>query len=212
MPKVVDHEQRREELAAALWRLVLREGIEAASVRRVAAEAGWSTGSLRHYFETQSELLAFAMELVVQRVSERVAALPRDAAPRALAERALHEVLPLDDERRAEMQVWLAFTARSLVEPGLRELRDRAHAGLRSLCRAAADLLAAPDPERQAERLHALIDGLALHAVLDPATTSPARQVELLAAQLDALSPRGTPARAGTAGSPPPGSPSGPAP
>ena len=212
MPRLVDHEQRRQELAAALWRLVLREGIEAASVRRVAAEAGWSTGSLRHYFETQSELLAFAMELVVQRVSARVAAIPRGRDPHAMAERLLHEVLPLDPERHAEMQVWLAFTARSLVEPGLRELRDRAHSGLRSLCRAAADLLAAPSPEREAERLHALIDGLALHAVLDPATTTPARQVELLGVQLDALSPPGTSGRAARAGTRPPGSPSAPAP
>jgi AcrR family transcriptional regulator len=212
MPRLVDHEQRREELAAALWRLVLREGIEAASVRRVAAEAGWSTGSLRHYFETQPELLAFAMDLVVQRVSDRVAAIPRGRDRRALAERLLHEVLPLDAERQAEMQVWLAFTARSLVEPALRELRDRAHAGLRSLCRAAADLLAAPSPERDAERLHALIDGLALHAVLDPPTTTPTRQVELLAVQLDALSRPGMPDRAARAGTRPPGSPSGPAP
>jgi AcrR family transcriptional regulator len=189
MPRVVDHEERREELAAALWRLVLREGIEAASVRRVAAEAGWSTGSLRHYFQTQSELLAFAMELVVQRVTARVEALTPDPNPRPMAERLLHELLPLDAERHAEMQVWLAFTARSFVEPGLRALRDRAHTGLRSLCVIAAELLGVPSPdrERDAERLHALIDGLALHAVLDSATTTPARQVELLGAELDAV-------------------------
>jgi AcrR family transcriptional regulator len=185
MPKIVDREQRREELAAALWRLVVREGIEAASVRRVAAEAGWSTGSLRHYFETQSELLAFAMELVVQRVTERVGALRPSSDPRDIAARLLHEVLPLDAERRAEMQVWLAFTARSLVEPELRELRDRAHTGLRSLCHTAVELLGGDGAD--AERVHALIDGLALHAVLDPATTTPARQVELLDAELDAL-------------------------
>jgi AcrR family transcriptional regulator len=187
MPKLVDRERRREELASALWRLVLREGIEAASVRRVAAEAGRSTGSLRHYFVTQSELLAFAMELVTQRVTERVGGHRRSDDPRETAERLLHEVLPLDAERHAEAQVWLAFTARSLVEPQLRELRDEAHHGLRALCATAVELLGAPDREREAERVHALIDGLALHAVLDPATTTPARQIELLAAQLDAL-------------------------
>jgi AcrR family transcriptional regulator len=187
MPKVVDHERRREELASALWELVLRDGIEAASVRRVAAEAGCSSGSLRHYFVTQSELLGFAMELVTQRVTERVGAHRYSGDPRATAERLLHEVLPLDAERHAEAQVWLAFTARSLVEPGLRALRDQAHVGLRGLCTTAAELLGAADPEREGERLQATIDGLALHAVLDPATTTPARQVELLAAQLDAV-------------------------
>jgi hypothetical protein len=105
--------------------------------------------------------------------------------PRETAARLLHEVLPLDAERHAEMQVWLAFTARALVEPELRELRDRAHEGLRSLCAIAVGLLGGGGAE--AERVHALIDGLALHAVLDPATTTPGRQVELLAAELDAL-------------------------
>ena len=83
------------------------------------------------------------------------------------------------------MQVWLAFTTRSLVDPELRELRASAHAGLRGLCRTAAELLGADEAE--AERLHALVDGLALHAVLDPGTTTPARIARLLAAELDAL-------------------------
>jgi AcrR family transcriptional regulator len=178
VPKVVDHEERRAELAGAVWRLVMREGIDAASIRRVAAEAGWSAGSLRHYFETQSELLRFAMELVIQRVSERVQALGEDAEPRAL----LHQVLPLDDERRAEMQVWLAFTTQALVDPGLGELRDAAHAALRDLCARAAG-----EEGAAAESLHALVDGLALHAVLAPAVTTPERQVELLDAYLSGV-------------------------
>jgi DNA-binding transcriptional regulator YbjK len=185
MPKIVDREERRAELATALWRLVVRDGIEAASIRRVAAEAGHSTGSLRHYFATHSELLAFAMELVVQRVSERVGQLWPSDDPRETAARILHEVLPLDDDRRAEMQVWLAFTARALVEPNLRGLRDEAHTGLRSLCLTSVQLLGGGEAE--AERVHALIDGLALHAVLDPETTTPERQVELLGAELDAV-------------------------
>jgi AcrR family transcriptional regulator len=193
VPKLVDHDERRETLAGALWRVVTREGIEAASLRRVAAEAGWSTGSLRHYFGTHSELLSFAMELVVQRVTGRVARLWPSDDPRETAQRLLEEVLPLDAERHAEMQVWLAFTARSLVEPELRELRDRAHAGLRGLCATAVELLGGGAAD--AERVHALIDGLALHAVLDPQTTTPQRQRHLLGAELDALTARRQPSR-----------------
>src|SRR5918992_4139457 len=96
----------------------------------------------------------------------------------------LNGLLPSDAERHAEMQVWIAFTARSFVEPELRELRDRAHAGLRELCATAVGLLGGGAAE--AERVHALIDGLALHAVLDSATTTPERQRELLGAELDA--------------------------
>jgi hypothetical protein len=93
-------------------------------------------------------------------------------------------VLPLDAERRAEMQVWLAFTMRSLTDPELRPLRDAAHSGLRTLCRDVAVVLGAADPEREGQRLHAFIDGLALHAILAPEVTTPERQLELLDAQL----------------------------
>ncbi len=188
MPRLVDHEARRAEIADAVWRVVRRDGIEGASVRRVAAEAGCSTGSLRHYFSTQSELVAFAMELVARRVGERIAALRPQGPPvrRALAH--LEEVVPLDDERRAEMHVWLAFTARALVDPQLQELRDRAHADLRRLCAAVVRRLGVErDVAAEAERLHALVDGLAVHAVVDPATTTPRRVRALLRRHLEAL-------------------------
>ena len=40
MPKIVDHEARRAELAEAVWRLASRDGLEAVTLRGVAAEAG----------------------------------------------------------------------------------------------------------------------------------------------------------------------------
>lgn len=187
MPKQVDHDQRREELAAAVWRLVMREGVEAASIRRVAEEAGWSTGSLRHYFATQSDLLSFAMELVKRRVIARLEALPRTGTPQERALAVLSQVVPLDPERHAEMQVWLAFTTRSFVDPALRARRDDAHVRLRELCRKVAVALGAREPALAAERMHALVDGLALHAVLAPSTTTPDRQREILAKHLEEL-------------------------
>ena len=187
MPKQVDHDERRQDLADAVWRVIERDGVEAASLRAVAAEAGWSVGALRHYFATQTDLLTFAMELVMQRVAGRLRTAPADAPPRDRAEQALHEVLPLDAARRAEMLVWLAFTSRSLFDPALRPLRDQAHSELRDLCRGVARLLGAASPLRDGDRLHALVDGLALHAVLAPTVTTPARQREILAAELDAI-------------------------
>ncbi len=194
MPKLVDPEARRRELAKAVWRVIRRDGLERASVRNVAREAGLSMGSLRHYFATQSELLAFAMLLVHERVQRRIEALDLSGDPRQGVERALQEVLPLDAERHAEMEVWFAFTARALVDPGLHALRDEGHSGLRELCRRCVEALvrtgrarAGLDVAAEAERLHALIDGLALHRLLDPGTTTPQRVVELLAVHLDGL-------------------------
>jgi AcrR family transcriptional regulator len=194
MPKVVDHEQRRRELADAVWRVIRREGIDRASVRTVAAEAGWSPGALRHYFATQSALLAFAMRLVVQRIEGRIAALDRAADAREAVEQVFHELLPLDHERRAENEVWLAFTARALIDPELRTQHDEIHDALHQACASALETLAAagrapvgPHTALQVERLHALTDGLAVHTALRPDLMPPKRIVAVLRLHLDAL-------------------------
>jgi AcrR family transcriptional regulator len=190
----IDSDARRRELGAALWRVVLREGIEAASVRKVAAEAGISKGSLRHVFPSQSELLTFAMQLIIDAVGARVAAADASGDVREIVERRLQSLLVLDPETRAVFDIWLAFASRARVDASLRPLRDQTHAQVRGLCREAVETLRAQgltrselDVEREAERLHALIDGLAMHATLDPEIATPARQIEILAQHLDTL-------------------------
>jgi AcrR family transcriptional regulator len=194
VPKIVDHEERRQELVDAAWRVIHREGVEGATVREIAAEAGCSPGSLRYYFPTQAELLAFAMELVAERVHERVEALEPGRDVLAAVDLALEQVLPLDAERRTEMEIWLAFSARAQVDPGLREQRDETHAALRQFvrrCLRALEEAGLMHPERSLEletnRLHALIDGLALHGVVTPQTMTPRRARRVLRAHLRTL-------------------------
>jgi AcrR family transcriptional regulator len=167
VPKIVDHDARREELAQAVWAVVRDRGVDQASVRVVAAQAGFSPGSLRHYFATQSELLSFALQAVDDRVRARLAALDRDPEPKRAARQVLHELLPLDDERRAENEVWLAFTARAMVDPSLRDLHDRVDEALRAAYVGIAEALGLDDPQLEAERLHAVMAGLCVHAALD---------------------------------------------
>ncbi|HKA82343.1 MAG TPA: TetR family transcriptional regulator C-terminal domain-containing protein [Acidimicrobiales bacterium] len=167
MPKIVDHDARRAELARAVWAVARREGIEHASVRTVAAEAGCSAGSLRHYFPNQSDLLAFALQVVVDRIRSRLAGIDRDREPRRAARHVLHELLPLDDERRAENEVWLAFTARALVDPSLREIQAEVDQALRRTWIDIAQALGVDRPRLEGERLHALVDGLCVHAALN---------------------------------------------
>lgn len=192
MPKVVDPEQRRTDVVAAVLRVMRRDGLEQASVRNVAREAGLSMGSLRHYFVSQSELMAFVFRTVIERIESRVAAVPPEPDPRRRAERTLVELLPLDDERRMENEVWLAFTARASVDPTLRALRDEGYEALRSGCRAlvaelAAAGLAPADVEAETERLHALVDGLAIHAAMRPDRHTAASLAAAVARHLDAL-------------------------
>jgi AcrR family transcriptional regulator len=179
-PKLIDHAERREHLATATWRVIRRDGVGGVSVRTVAAEAGLSNGSLRHVFGTQSELLVFALELVVDRVAARVAELPAQDSAVKMVEAVAAELIPLDHERRAEMEVYLALFTAANADADLRGPRDAAHQKMRDATRWMLDELAGRDAlpvdtdlEVEAIRLHALLDGLAAHLVYEPPDANP---------------------------------------
>lgn len=170
MPKVVDHEARRREIAAALWRLAAREGLEAASLAAVAAEAGVSKGRVQHYFASREELLAFAATALRERLGARVRARVAAAGPEPLAvvRALLAGLLPLDDDARADALVGSAFLVRAVHDPVARE---RLRTGEQEILAAVAEGLARArdagavaagvDPDTGAEVLHALAGGLA---------------------------------------------------
>lgn len=188
MPKLIDHSQRRADIAEAAWRVVLRDGAAGVSVRAVSAEANLATASLRHSFPTQNSLLTCCFELVLERAAERIAGASGAGTAREQAEQALLQTLPLDDERRAEMQVWLAFSAAAMVSDALAPVHARGHAALRDLCGyVVATLTPTRNIEVEAARLHALLDGLAMHlvSVRDPDAAELARAV--LRVHLDSL-------------------------
>ncbi|WP_291797205.1 TetR/AcrR family transcriptional regulator [Brevibacterium sp.] len=61
MPKIIDHDERRDEFAEAVCRLIVREGAANVTTRQIAAEAGYSTGILAHYFADKSEVMKYAL-------------------------------------------------------------------------------------------------------------------------------------------------------
>ncbi|OPG07236.1 TetR/AcrR family transcriptional regulator [Microbispora sp. GKU 823] len=194
MPKIVDHQVRREEIAEALWRVVRRDGVGAATVRSIAAEAGWSPSALRHYFSTQTELLAFAMEHVITRVRARIETTVFQGPVRVAIRALLEQLLPMDAERRAEAEVWLQLTARAQGDPAAADWLRRANDGTGEVAaiavRALADegeLAAHRDAEFEAARLHALIDGLSVHVLTRPESMPPDRMSAVLAAHLEDL-------------------------
>ncbi|MFD4180909.1 TetR/AcrR family transcriptional regulator [Rhodococcus sp. NPDC058514] len=193
MPKLIDHDRRQQDIAEAVWRVILRDGVSAVSVRDVAAEAGLSSGSLRHVFASKADLLAYSMRLVHDRARARVLAHAAVEDPRERALAMLDEFLPLDDQRRCEMEVSLALVAEAPAHPRLREIALAAQRDLRAGCLAVltgllrAGLLApSRDVEAEAIRLHAIIDGAAMHALLGE-TDTPDSARRLVADHLDGL-------------------------
>jgi AcrR family transcriptional regulator len=193
VPKAVDHEARRRELAEAVWRVISTDGVHRASVRAVAAESGWSTGSLRHYFPTQDSLLAFAMELLADKARARLQAID-DHDNRIVLRRIAEALLPLTAEHRVEVEVWLALLARAQVDPALqRAERDNREALLALLSgvlwRATAhgELPEGRNPDLEAVRFLAVIDGMTLACVFSPERISPDNALAVIDRHLDDL-------------------------
>jgi AcrR family transcriptional regulator len=160
----MDSDERDRTVVEATWRVLTRDGLAALSVRNVAAEAGLAPSSLRYTFPTQASVRARAVRAVLDRLTARVAAIPADVAGTAWARAALLELLPLDDERRTEMEVTLALGAAAMTDDDLRPSHDAMSATVRRVCTQAATALGR-DREVDIDHLHALIDGLALHIV-----------------------------------------------
>jgi TetR/AcrR family transcriptional repressor of bet genes len=179
VPKVVDHDERRERIAEAAWRVIEREGPEGANLRRIAREVGHTTGVVTHYFRDKRELMAFAFGLVVDRSTWRMARAAQVGVTEALA-----QFLPLDEERRRETTVWLALMSASLTHPDLAvELRQRyrrAREATLPMFRGAVEKTREEDPEDVADELLAVVDGITVDALTDPERFPPDRQLALL--------------------------------
>jgi AcrR family transcriptional regulator len=194
MPKIVNHDSRRVQLAEAAWRIIRNKGIDEVSVRNVAEEAGMSLGSLRHYFATHSELLAFSMKLVSDRVESRLRSREWNGDPRYVIEMIVAELVPLDDDRLAECQVWFAFAGKAIADPSLGAMLREVHDSLYSLFRKLTDDLIrldltkpGIDAELEAKRMHAMVDGLVVHGVTCPERLTGERIKEVVSYHLDLI-------------------------
>ena len=189
MPKVVDIEERRAELAAAAAQLIARAGVGAATMREVAAEAGWTTGALTHYFSDKRELLLFTFRSsLAQRHANRNARGTLD--PRSALLQALEGALPRDEDGRRHWMVTIAFCAQAAGDEELsaaqreayREFRGRV-AGLAQQGGIATDSQAIT----VAEQLIAVANGIAVQALFDPSSWPADRQLATLNSTIEPL-------------------------
>ncbi|HET8813614.1 MAG TPA: TetR family transcriptional regulator C-terminal domain-containing protein [Solirubrobacterales bacterium] len=197
MPKVVDHEQRRQELVEAAWRVIADRGIDEVTVREIAREAGYSSGVLAHYFENKDDLLVHALRLSHERIYKRYEAEVEAPRRREALEAVLMDNLPLDKQRDLETRIEMSFWARSLRNKSLSEIQHQEHEFLRDLIRRLFKgsqeeeaVVADGQTDLIVDLLAALIDGISLHALLYPDLMPPERQREIMELALTLLAPR----------------------
>ncbi len=164
MGRHLDHDARKEQVIDAAWRVISRDGLAAVTVRNVAQEAGLAASSLRYVFPSQQMVLEASMHAFQGRLQTRVDSLPRD---QHYAVNSLLELLPLDADRRLEMEVGFALGSAAITDANLKAWLQNVNAFVRTMCVDALSCLGVTD-ERLAVELHALVEGLAAQAVTRP--------------------------------------------
>lgn len=197
MPRHADPEQRRKQVAEALLNVVEQEGLDAASIPRIARELGATTGLVQTYFRSKDELLLFAIDHLGELVQARVAAAVQAAGDEI--EDRLHAGMAVlasgdESEREGEGRIWLAFLARAAHHPGLRERHVAGAEEIRLRCEYAFELAKAHqrvradlDPKRAALALQVFADGLAVQRALEPEHVTKADARDLLREYLDRI-------------------------
>ena len=202
MPKRVDHEERRRQIADALLRAAAARGLHATGMREVAAEAGVSLRLVQYYFGTKEELMLFAAQQLaaqyVQRAQARFRASGNPASPRDIIAAVLTEALPADDERRTFTVLYTEYFALSLSDPALAvaPLVSNSNAVIGVVAaqlraaQAAGDTPARLDPELEALSLLAVSAGLGTSVL--GGQSSPGQAQAVIDYHLDRLFPPST--------------------
>lgn len=191
MPKAVDHDKRREQIAHAACIVVASHGFEQATVVRIARAAGYTTGMLPHYFASKQDILLAALRLSLRRIEARLSEAGSQGPDLLVV---LTEALPIDESRFQECAFWTAFWGQVSTDGDARRLNawvHREYAKLFRKCLATHWPQSAHWPRALRDQvllsIMTFINGLTASAVTSPADWPAARQVEQLALQLQML-------------------------
>jgi AcrR family transcriptional regulator len=125
MPKIVDHEQRRDEIALVACQVVAEYGFEQATIARIARRAGYTTGMVAHYFDTKQDIIVAALRLIFRRIEERLTPSASEPQPDLLA--LLTEALPVDETRYTECAMYIAFWGQVSADRRLKRINAWLH-------------------------------------------------------------------------------------
>ena len=190
MPKIVDHEKRRDEIALTACRVVAQHGFEQATIVRIARAAGCTTGMIAHYFDTKQEIIVAALRLILRRIEERLTQAQGTADLLAL----LSEALPIDETRYMECAVWIAFWGQVPADKRLKRINAWLHREYlrlfeRCLARGWSEWNSWPRATREQllRSVITFINGVTASTVASRADWPAARQVGQLRLQLTLL-------------------------
>jgi len=192
MPKIVDHDKRRHEIALAACRAIAKKGLDAVTLADIAKESGYTTGMLAHYYSTKWDVILAALRLMHDRLEKRLS--QRLNGQEIDLVDLLKDALPTNPEHRAESAAWLTFWGVAIGRPHLLKWSAKIHSDWRALVRYCVvettpgarswppDLI-----EDVVSSIIFFMDGLYVKALTRASVYPPKDQVRLLRAHVDAL-------------------------
>ncbi len=183
----IDHTEQRERIAAIAADLIGREGLESATVRRIAAEVSCSTTVVTHYFASKHELLLSAYRFIgnrtIDRLDELLARNPLDLVGN------LSSLIPLDAETLRGWAVYMSFWERAKVDPVFAAEQQlwAARAMTRVVTMIRAHSGGREDERTIAQMLIAMVYGISVQALLDPVRCTPEQTRAILVKAVDLI-------------------------
>ncbi|MGE0669124.1 MAG: TetR/AcrR family transcriptional regulator [Sphingomonadales bacterium] len=187
MPPPVDHEARRKQVAAIAATLLAKSGLEGVTFRDIAKAAGYSTAIVSHYFHNKRELMTYIFRSAAQGT---VAKVDEELAAGKPMQECVEWLLPLDEARTRDWQVWIAFWGHVANDPEMLEEQQRRGREALDMCRRVLEReyrgldIDERTVELRARRLLTMVTGLATETVFDPEQWPPERQRAVLADEI----------------------------
>ena len=194
MPRIVDHDARRTELAAAACKAIARHGIDGVRLTDIGEVAGCTTGTICHYFSDKNAVVLAAVNYAIETMRRRMdARLKRDETDDLGS---LTEALPLNRKSRSECVVWYNFWFQALNDPAAMRRQRAFHKIWLSTVEARliamrerGEIEVGEDIAEEVVGLSAVMNGIALRATLDPVEWPAERQIAQLRRYFDRLRP-----------------------
>lgn len=187
MPKIVDHDERRERIVEIVAHMLATVGAERTTIREIARESGYSRGFIEHYFHNKEELITKTIRWINERSLARAEEVLQDK--RGLA--ALHAFgelsLPLTSETRNDWKIRLQFWGMAAVSDEHRkEQSKRIHVAEKFItgylvqAQDLGEIEQGIDLEPLAHSLLHGLYGLGCNAILRPSYFTRTRQLQAL--------------------------------
>lgn len=112
MPKIINHEKRRNEIIDVTLDLIVEGGFEAATMREIASRAGFANGALKHYFPGKNDIIRGAYERYLHSIGDLLSEHVGTKRGISALEKAIRLTIPRNHDDATAARVLLSFWER----------------------------------------------------------------------------------------------------